>query len=137
MTSIDILPDDVLLKYIDSLYRRTFREIEAWQSLVHVCPRWRSLCLFITTSPETAPLLYSQRETPARGTRWRFWPVLPLLIQGHIPETSDVDDIVAVLEHRHRVCKIDLNVPSSQFEKVSDCDAGANPKANRFVALVI
>jgi len=57
-------------------------------------------------------------ETPARYTL-EVWPVLPLLIQGHVPETSDVDDIVAVLEHRHRVCKIDLNVPSSQFEKVS------------------
>jgi hypothetical protein len=115
VTSIDFLPDDVLLEIFDS-YIGEIREIEAWQSLVHVCSRWRSL---VFSSPHRLKLQLScTSETPARDTL-EVWPVLPLLIQGHIPETSDVDDIVAVLEHRHRVCKIDLNVPSSQFEKVS------------------
>ena len=115
MTSIDVLPDDVLLEIFDS-YIGELREIEAWHSLVHVCPRWRSL---VFSSPHRLKLQLScTPETPARDTL-EVWPVLPLLVQGHIPETSDVDDIVAVLEHRHRVCKIDLNVPSSQFEKVS------------------
>ena len=113
--SIDILPDDVLLEIFDS-YLGELREIEAWQSLVHVCPRWRGL---VFASPHRLKLhLSCTPETPARDTL-EVWPVLPLLIQGHIPETSDIDDIIAVLEHRHRVCKIDLNVPSSQFKKVS------------------
>ena len=78
--------------------------------------RWRSL---VFSSPHRLKLQLScTPETPARDTL-EVWPILPLLVQGHIPETSDVDDIVAVLEHRHRVCKIDLNVPSSQFGKVS------------------
>ena len=115
MKSIDVLPDDVLLEIFDS-YIGELREIEAWQSLVHVCRRWRSLAF---ASPHRLKLQLScAPETPARDTL-EVWPVLPLLVQGHIPETSDVDDIVAVLEHRHRVCKIDLNVPSSQFEKIS------------------
>jgi hypothetical protein len=126
VTSIDILPDDVLLEIFDS-YIGELREIEAcrWQSLVHVCPRWRSL---VFASPHRLKLhLSCTPETPARDTL-EVWPVLPLLIQGHIPETSDVDDIVAVLEHRHRVCKIDLNVPSSQFEKVSTAMQEPIPK---------
>jgi hypothetical protein len=113
--SIDVLPDDVLLEIFDSFIGE-LREIEAWHSLVHVCPRWRRL---VFASPHRLKLhLSCTPETPARDTL-EVWPVLPLLVQGHISETTDVDDIVAVLEHRHRVCKIDLNVPSSQFEKVS------------------
>ena len=115
MLSIDVLPDDVLLEIFDS-YIGELREIEAWQSLVHVCMRWRSL---VFSSPHRLQLhLSCTPETPARDTL-EVWPILPLLVQGHIPEMSDVDDIVAVLEQRHRVCKIDLNVPSSKFEKVS------------------
>ena len=115
MTSIDVLPEDVLIEVFDS-YIGELREIEAWHSLVHVCRRWRNL---VFASPYRLKLQLScTPETPARDTL-EVWPVLPLLVQGHIPETSDVDDIVAVLEHRHRVCKVDLNVPSSQFEKVS------------------
>ena len=114
MKSIDVLPDDVLLEIFDS-YRGEFREIEAWHSLVHVCSRWRSL---VFASPHRLKLQLScTPETPARDTL-EVWPVLPLLVEGHIPEASDVDDIIAVLEHRHRVCKIDLNVPSLHFEKV-------------------
>jgi hypothetical protein len=113
--SIDVLPDDVLLEVFDS-YIGELREIEAWQSLVHVCGRWRSL---VFASPHRLKLQLScTPETPARDTL-EVWPILPLLIQGHIPESSDVEDIVAVLDHRHRVCKIDLNVPSSQFERIS------------------
>ena len=117
MLSIGVLPDDVLLEIFDS-YIGELREIEAsrWQSLVHVCMRWRGL---VFSSPHRLKLQLScTPETPARDTL-EVWPILPLLVQGHIPETSDVDDIVAVLEHRHRVCKIDLNVPSSQFGKLS------------------
>ena len=115
MKSIDVLPDDVLLEIFDS-YIGELLEIEAWQSLVHVCSRWRSL---VFASPHRLKLQLScTPETPARDTL-EVWPILPLLVQGHIPEMSDVDDIVAVLEHRHRVCKIDLNVPSSRFEKIS------------------
>ena len=90
-----------------------------------MCLRRRSLVL---SSPQRLKLQLScTPETPARVTL-EVWPVLPLLVQGHIPETSDADDIVAVLEHRHRVCKIDLNVPSSQFGKVSTAMREPFPK---------
>lgn len=36
---IDVLPDDVLLE-IFAFYVGEAQEIEAWQSLVHVCQRW-------------------------------------------------------------------------------------------------
>ena len=68
---IDILPDDILLETFD-FYVGTFSwyetktRIEEWQSLVHVCRRWRSLVL---ASPRRLNLqLYCTPKTPARDT---------------------------------------------------------------------
>jgi hypothetical protein len=48
--TIDNLPDDVLLEIFDFYfpvlgyqYFHTKRIVESWQSLVHVCRRWRCL----------------------------------------------------------------------------------------------
>ena len=45
---IDVLPDDVLLEIFDfymnvDVFYEDKRETEAWQTLVHVCRRWRYL----------------------------------------------------------------------------------------------
>ena len=49
MKRIDILPDDVLLRifdfYVDMGRLYVKKEIEEWQTLVHVCRRWRGLVL--------------------------------------------------------------------------------------------
>ncbi|KAF8495451.1 hypothetical protein F5888DRAFT_1804825 [Russula emetica] len=102
--TIDILPDDVLLEVFD-FYLGEVREIEAWQSLVHVCPRWRSL---LFASPRRLNLqLVCTPLTPTRATL-DVWPALPLVIQGHISPTSGVDNTVAALMRSSHVCKIDL-----------------------------
>jgi hypothetical protein len=81
------------------------REIEAWQLLAHVCRRWRSL---LFGSPRRLNLqLVCTPRTPARATL-DIWPALPLVIQGHISQTSDVDNTVVALRCSSRVCKIDL-----------------------------
>ncbi|KAF8469871.1 hypothetical protein DFH94DRAFT_847739 [Russula ochroleuca] len=124
MAPIDVLPDDVLLAIFDfSLDRYSFREIiEAWQSLVHVCRRWRSV---VFGSPLRLNLeLVCIATTPARDTL-NVWPPLPLVIRSYVYNQKDTDDfttesvdnIIAVLDCSDRVSQINLhNVPNSYLE---------------------
>jgi hypothetical protein len=93
----------------------TKRKIESWQSLVHVCRRWRGLVL---GSPRRLNLqLCCTTGTPARETL-DVWPALPLLIQGGVSKMS-VDNVIAVLKHSDRICKINLDYhANSQMEKL-------------------
>jgi hypothetical protein len=116
--TIDDLPDDDLLAIFDFYVVRyqdldpieavgdqdTIRKIESWQSLVHVCRRWRCL---VFGSPRRLNLeLFC---IPGRSARKSLdvWPALPLRIQGDVTETS-VDDVIAELKHSDRICQIDL-----------------------------
>jgi hypothetical protein len=119
VTSIDILLDDVLLAIFDfwaDEYQGFKPQIEAWQSLVHVCRRWRSV---VFGSPRRLNLrLVCTPGTSVRATL-DVWPPLPLVIQngpGHIVEA---DNIVAALERRDRVDEIYLwEVNSSPLERI-------------------
>jgi hypothetical protein len=109
-----MLPDDVLLETFD-FYLGEIQRIGAWQSLVHVCRRWRRI---IFGSPRRLNMrLVCTPKSPGRN-KLDVWPSLPLVIQGRISSTSDADNTVALLEHRDRVCKIDLDAPSPQLERV-------------------
>jgi hypothetical protein len=118
---IDILPDDVLLGIFDfyvkadSSYSEKKR-VEAWQSLVHVCRRWRTLVL---GSPRRLNLqLYCRPKTPAKGTL-DVWPALPLFVGGHLESSSGTDNIIAALGQNSRVCQVDLFAFASwQLEEV-------------------
>ena len=92
-------------------------ELEAWETLVHVCRRWRNV---VFGSPRRLNLrLVCTSSTPARESL-DIWPALPLVIRcyGNSP-VGRVDNIVAALEHRNRVCQIVLySVPTSFLEKV-------------------
>jgi hypothetical protein len=105
--SIDMLPDDVLLDIFDFFAEKYYfskEGLELWQTLVHVCRRWRSLVL---GSPRRLNLrLFCSDETPARGTL-DVWPALPLFIVGGGMAES-VDNFLAVLELSDRVCYIRL-----------------------------
>ena len=116
---IDMLPDDVLLAIFDfcvsmlGLQARK-KDLEAWQSLVHVCIRWRCvvfgspcrLDLGLVCIPETT------RE------RLDVWPPLPLIVEGVISSKS-VDNIVFALGHSDRVCRINLRINRrSKWDKV-------------------
>src|SRR6266403_6094593 len=128
VAAIDVLPDDVLLAifdfYVVEADVRLFyafgnqnakREVDWWQSLVHVCRRWRSV---IFGSPRRLNLqLLCMSDTPARKDL-DVWPALPLLIGGTVSESS-VDNVVARLEHSNRICQISIVChATSQFEKV-------------------
>jgi hypothetical protein len=87
--------------------------VEVWQTLVHVCRRWRSV---VFGSPRRLNLrLFYTEKTPARDTL-DIWPSLPLLIRSdHI---TNVDNIIAVLKCNQRVVKIKLFANNSDLENV-------------------
>ena len=119
MKSIDILPDDILLEvfefFVDGVPIPTF-EAKWWQSLVHVCRRWRSV---IFRSPRRLKLrLYCTTRTPVRDMLY-IWPPFPLVVDDNASRTEDMDNVVVALERRDRVDKIRLSgVNGSSFEKV-------------------
>ena len=117
--SIDMLLDDVLLDIFDFFaeeYYISKEDMEEWQTLVHVCQRWRSLVL---GSPRRLNLrLFCSEKTPARGTL-DVWPALPLFIVGG-GMAEGMDNIIAVLERSDRVCSIRLmSFKSSDLERIS------------------
>ena len=134
MNRIDVLPDDVLLRmfdfYVDvpvdmspSDYDTRKPKIEVWQSLVHVCRRWRSLVL---TSPRRLNLrLVCTPKTPVKDTL-DIWPALPLIVAGDMSPTLSesilspgTDNIIAALEQSNRVCQVSLwSLLEFQLEKV-------------------
>jgi hypothetical protein len=121
VTPFDVLSDDVLLDifdfYIDSAsYEGTKTAMEAWQLLVHVCRRWRSL---VFRSPRRLNLqLFCTPETRARDAL-ASWPALPLIVDGDMTISSSMDNIIAALGHSNRVCRLSLEgLEDRHLEKV-------------------
>ena len=119
MVPIDILPDDVLLAIFDFYVKEDHRQftgkgIEAWESLVHVCQRWRSV---VFGSPRHLNLrLLCTPGTPR--AMLDVWPALPLVVRGYVLR-PDIYDVIAVLQRSDRVCRIDLHyISRSQTEKL-------------------
>ena len=112
--SVEVLPDDVLLEIFDfyvgvDLLIQKGILVDVWRTLVHVCRRWRSL---VFGSPRRLKLrLVCIHRTPTRKTL-DVWPALPLIISGHT-STFVMDNLIAALERRDRVCKIDLRYYTS------------------------
>ena len=112
--SINMFPDDVLLEIFDFFVREAYR-IEPWQTLVHVCRRWRRV---VFGSPRRLDLhLVCSDITPARDTL-DVWPALPLVIECE-EKAENVDNIIAVLEHSDRVCYIFLRFKGLDLDKLS------------------
>ena len=88
---------------------------DAWQSLVHVCQRWRSL---VFESRRRLNLrLYCAPKTPARD-KLDVWPALPLIVGGSML-SSGTDNIIAALGQINRVCQVNLwHLADRQLERV-------------------
>ena len=119
MIRIDVLPDDVLLEIFDfyiNMYssQGTKWGTEAWQLLVHVCRRWRTL---VFGSPRRLNLqLCCTPDTPAKDTL-DVWPALPLLIKGKMA-LSGTDNVIAALGESTRVYEVNLDLAGFQVEEV-------------------
>ena len=117
--TIDDLPDDDLLAifdlYVFIYHDRDFgelsdydikRKIESWQSLVHVCQRWRGLVL---GSPRCLNLQLYYIPGTSTSKSLDGGPALPLVMQSCVSETS-VDSVIAELKHSDRICQISLDL---------------------------
>ena len=122
--SIGSISDDPLLE-IFSFYLEEFYEaydldkfsavttLEAWRSLVHVCRRWRNL---VFASPRRLNLRLVCTGRRHVREMLGVWPALPIVIRdwnlGQYPLPPDseerIDNVIAALEHRDRVCQITL-----------------------------
>jgi hypothetical protein len=137
-----MLPGDVLLEIFDFYYERELEHLfiylkgglEMWITLAQVCRRWRRV---VFQSPHRLNLrLVCTPNTPVRDTL-DTWPPFPLIIHDSDDvlilrscwkDTSDVDNIIAALEHNDRVCKIDLKcLTRSRLEYVADSAAVQKP----------
>jgi hypothetical protein len=105
VVQVDVLPDDILLDIFRFYVIMHFPgwgkpDIEAWQSLVHVCRRWRDLVL---GSPRRLNLrLCCTPKTPARDML-DIWPALPLVFWSDMQLSSRTDNVIAALGQSNRV----------------------------------
>ena len=125
MTSIDTLPDDVLLEifnlhgYYDVDSFGDKRE-KAWQTLVHVCRRWR--CIVFGSPRHLNLQLVCTERTPARDML-NIWPALPLIVTYRDYGIGSVDNIIAALECSDRVYQISFNdIWSSELDTTTLLD---------------
>jgi hypothetical protein len=112
--TINMLPHVALLKIFDFYVDEAW--IEEWYTLVHVCQKWRNI---VFGSPRRLDLrLYCTAGTPMREML-DVWPLLPIVVWSDGHEKWGMDNIIAALGHRDRICRINLwRVPSSYFENV-------------------
>jgi len=121
--TIDALPDNVLLEIFefylgkddpDEAVFECGHDYDEWQTLGHVCRRWRCI---VFASPRRLDLkLYCcAQEQSADSKTLDIWPELPIVIDAFPTESKDdVTNIIAALGHHNRVCKIDY------FEDIHD-----------------
>jgi len=118
--TIDTLSDNVLLEifefYLGNDDADEFgygHNYDGWQTLVHVCRRWRCIAF---TSPRRLDLkLYCTRQRSVNSKTLDIWPALPIVVDAQdIQSKEDVTNIIAALRHHNRVCKI--NYSNVQFE---------------------
>jgi hypothetical protein len=92
------------------------RGTEAWQLLVHVCRRWRSLVF--GSSRRLNLRLYCTPQTPAKDTL-DVWPALPLLVVGNMAlSSSGTDNVIAALGRSDRVYSVSLSLENWQLENI-------------------
>ncbi|KAI0288392.1 hypothetical protein BC826DRAFT_695214 [Russula brevipes] len=109
--TIDKLTDNVLLEifdiYLDIEDPYGLRNVDRWQTLVHVCRRWRNV---VFASPRRLNLrCLCTRNRPVRAML-DGWPALPIVIEDDwIGRSEDgLGNIIVALEHPDRVCSITL-----------------------------
>ena len=95
-----------------------------WHKLTHVCQRWR--CIVFASQCRLNLRLLCTYETPIRKTL-DCWPTIPIVVQNkgnlktcQTPSPEEEDSIVTALQHRNRVCEIDLVLQGSLSEKIPD-----------------
>lgn len=126
MIPIDELSDAILLEIFASYVDQSPLTIEAWQTLVHVSRRWRSI---VFASPHRLNLRLVCTPEKNAIDMLDIWPAFPLVIKGYVSE-SRLDNIIAVLRRNGaRVCQIDLDgLTKPQLDELSTVTLGRFPE---------
>jgi len=110
--TIDSLPDNVLLETFEFYLGKDDPDepdedhnYDGWQTLVHVCHRWRCI---VFASPRRLDLkLYCTRQRSVNSKTLDVWPTLPIVILAEwIGSKEDVANIIGALRQHNRVYKI-------------------------------
>jgi hypothetical protein len=110
--TIDTLPDDVLLETFERYLGKDdadkfdyAHDYDGWQTLVHVCHRWRSI---VFASPRRLGLkLYCTPRRSVNSETLEIWPELPIVINSrYLRFKDDATNIISAFGHNNRVCKI-------------------------------
>jgi len=117
--TIDALPDNVLLDTFEFCLGKDDPNVvfddddddddhdyDGWQTLVHVCRRWRWM---VVTSPRRLDLkLYCTEQRLVNSKTLGIWPELPIVVVAqNMHSKEDGTNVIAALRHHNRVCKID------------------------------
>jgi hypothetical protein len=118
---VDVLPDEILLQ-IFHCYVKDAEHTEAWQTLMHVCEKWRYL---VSASSHRLNLrLRCSARRPVRRML-NAWPAFPIAINADdiaITRAEGAANVIAALKHSDRINEINIRgVP--------------NPLLKRFAAL--
>ena len=104
--AIDTLPDELLLKVFDFC----LCDLGDWETLVHVCQRWRSIVF--SAPPRLRLQLLCSGRTPVRE-RLHIWPkfLIRLIVFSGFYEVDD--HIIAALERNDRIHEIHVDCVSN------------------------
>jgi len=107
--TIDVFPDEVLLEiFAFCLYKRGNEEI--WQTLVHVCRRWRSIVFGSPLSLNLRIICTDETFNEVLD----IWPAFPIIVLMNDFNNGDLEDnLLAAFKHRDRIGEIHV-------ENVSD-----------------
>ena len=101
------LPDNVLLETFELYLAFDYFGYE-WQTLVHVCRRWRCI---VFASPRRLNLkLCCTQQRSVNSKTLDIWPALPIVVVAQdLRSKEDVTNIMAALRHHDRVYEIHHN----------------------------
>src|SRR5579863_3336203 len=116
---IHMLPGDILQR-IFHFYVNEAEHTVAWQTLVHVCPRWR--CLVLASPGRLNLRLLCSARRPVRRTL-EVWPTFPIAINGGdiaMMGAEGAENVIAALEHSGRINEINLrSAPNSLLRRIA------------------
>jgi len=118
--TIDVLPDNVLLEVFEFYLGKDDADevdydhnYDGWQTLVHICHRWRRV---VFTSPRRLDLkLFCTQQRLINLKMLDIWAELPIVVIAEDVESEeDVTNIITALRQHNRVCRI--NYCHRQFQ---------------------
>lgn len=118
-STIEVLPEDVLLEIFDFYKLASTTLSWGWHELAHVCQRWR--CIVFASQCRLGLRLLCTYGTPVEKTLdcWLTFPIVVRYNGTAPPSPNDEESIVTALQHRDRICEIDLVLQGPLSEKVS------------------